>query len=453
MNNNKLTNKTIYSYGLGEFGFNFFNLLVAYYLLIFLTNIQKFPVTQAAAIYSTVQWFEAIAALCCGILVDRVNFKTGKYWPWLIIGSSICSVSTVLFFSKFDVGKDLSVVLFLVFYLLAYFGYDFMWVAYRSLLGVIGKDSVETVSLSVGASQLGTIAGIIFSYLGVKLLGDFSDSATGYTASAAVYGFIMLISMLIVARVAKPYDKVENFSVNKNNSKLSFKEILKTINGPIIPFIVSQIFRYASSTLLFTLIVYHFKYFIGNETIMSSYILIYTVFQFIGFFAVKFFVKRFDKLAIYNVSTLIASALTVLIFLFSERILVFMLLLSVYSFVYSFGAALYMPFITDIADYNEIDRNISGRAFSYSIGSSCMHFASVLGASIASFGLSAIGYNQSLPVQPQDVAYGISALTFLGSAALTAISVIPMYFYKLNGKIMKDIYKKKEGLYYTKQLG
>ena len=445
MEKNKPDNKTIYAYGLGEFGFNFFNLLVAYYLLIFLTDIQKFPVAQSAVIYSTVQWFEAIAALYCGIIIDRVHMKGGKYWHWLIIGSTICAISTIIFFTKFNVGKDLSIVIFMIFYLIAYFGYDFMWVAYRSLLGVIGRDSVGTVSLSVGASQFGTIAGIIFSYVGVKLFNAFSDAATGYTISAAVYGVIMVISMLIVARTAKPYEENENFSAKQEeHSKIFLREILKSLSGPIIPFIVAQILRNASTTLLFTLIIYYFKYFIGNDAMMSSFILLYTIFQFIGFFALRFCVKWFDKLVIYNFSTLIASVLIVMIFLFGNSIWAFMVLMSIYSFVFSFGAALYMPFISDIADYNEVNNNIRGRAFSYSIGSACLRLSSVLGAVIASFGLSLLDYNQSLSVQPQNVVNGLSALTFLGPALLIALSIPPMLFYKLNEKRMKDIYKQKE---------
>ena len=35
---------------------------------------------------------------------------------------------------------------------------------------------------------------------------------------------------------------------------------------------------------------------------------------------------------------------------------------------------------------------------------------------------------------------GITRITFLGTAGLTAISIIPMLFYKLNRDVMEDIY-------------
>lgn len=39
-----------YGYGLGEFGFTFFNFLVAYYLMYYLTDVLCLPMLTAAAI-------------------------------------------------------------------------------------------------------------------------------------------------------------------------------------------------------------------------------------------------------------------------------------------------------------------------------------------------------------------------------------------------------------------
>lgn len=100
--------------------------------------------------------------------MDRMHFKGGRYRPWLILGSVTCAVGLTLFFTKFNISMKLYLIVFPLCYLIAYRGYNFMWVAYCALMGLIGKNHKDSVSLTTAAGQLGTASMLIFSVIGVK---------------------------------------------------------------------------------------------------------------------------------------------------------------------------------------------------------------------------------------------------------------------------------------------
>ena len=196
-----------YGYGLGEFGFTFFNFLVAYYLMYYLTDVLCLPMLTAAAIYSAVQWVEVATMLASGIVIDKAQLKGGKYRPWIIMGSVVCAVSTVIFFTDFHLSKTLSAIIFTIAYFCCYCGYNTMWVAYRTLLNPLCKSAKDSVVIMTSSSQMSSIAGLVFSAVGAKLLYGFASIHTGYTISAIAYGCLMVVCMLIVAHLVKPYDR------------------------------------------------------------------------------------------------------------------------------------------------------------------------------------------------------------------------------------------------------
>ena len=84
---------TVYKYGMGEFGFTFFNSLVAYYLLYYMTDIALIPMAVAGVLYSALQWVEALTSIGAGVLIDNTRLKGGRYRPWLLIGSIVCGTA------------------------------------------------------------------------------------------------------------------------------------------------------------------------------------------------------------------------------------------------------------------------------------------------------------------------------------------------------------------------
>ncbi len=435
----------IYTYGIGEFGSTFFISLVSYYLLFYMTDIARIPLAVAGILYSLLQWVEAFTAIGAGMLIDNKHFRSGRYRPWLLGGSILCMIGTVVFFTKFPVNSTATTVLFAVFYFVSYAGYNCMWIAYRALIGIIGRTSQETVSLTVSGTQLASVSSLIFSYLGVNLLNAFPNPETGYTVSALLYGGIMVLSMVAVFFLAKPYDRDQTLAQRTERSKevITFRDMIRAL-PPLVPYGLSYILSIGASTLLFSCTQYYFKYTVGDETLQSTLITVMTVTRFAGTFIVPWLSGKMDKKNINIMSRVASAVLIALAYFCRGNLTVFFILIGLYSFVIVPGSAMFLPCVSDATDYNEYERGIKARSFLYSVSTTFSYIAQFVGATAASAGLIWVGYDAAIAAVSATTQEGIAIVTFLGTAALTALSVVPMLFYKLDGKTMESVYQKKE---------
>ena len=102
-----------------------------------------------------------------------------------------------------------------------------------------------------------------------------------------------------------------------------------------------------------------------------------------------------------------------------------------------------MPCISDSVDYNLYRKGIQARGFLYAVASTLSYVAQFVGAMAASAGMVLIRYESALPVQSAETLSGIPKITFLGTAALSALSILPMLFHRLNRDVMDSIYREK----------
>ena len=57
-----LSRRTVYGYGLGEFGYSFYLNLISSYLMFYMTDVLLLPTKLTGILYSAVQWVEAATA-------------------------------------------------------------------------------------------------------------------------------------------------------------------------------------------------------------------------------------------------------------------------------------------------------------------------------------------------------------------------------------------------------
>lgn len=436
-----------YSYGLGEFGFSFFLVFISYYLMYFLTDVAKFPTGTAAVIYTLVQWFECLTLLWAGFMMDRLHLKHGKYRPWVLIGGLGCALGMVCFFTKWPIPMSVYTFVFPICYLVAYAGFNLMWVAYRSLMARIGKNQQDTVALTTSAGQLGTVAMLVFSAVGTTLLYSFSNIETGYAVSALIYGVLIVVCCLIVFRMAKPYDGSNLREADTPTyQRISLKNTLKSISGQMIPFFIAFVFRSVVQQIIPALMVYHFTYALHDPSGVQYYMLVYMAAQLLALLVIRPVTNFFGKKRAFLISSLSTTVLLVVAYFFSRNMWVFLAILGVNAFVTTFSASMLPAFITDIADYNEYMLGSKDRSFTMSVGAMVLTVASLVGSAAVAFGLTAIGYSGTLTVVPDEMVLKITQFMLFGGAACALLSVAPMFFYKLNEHTMDQVYARRDEL-------
>lgn len=433
---------TVFAYSLGDFCFTFFIMFIGYYLMYYLTDVIKFPTAAAAAVYTLVQFFETAGILVGGIVIDRVKLKGGRFRPWLLIGGAWCGIMLVFLFTKYNLPERIYLILFPLLYLLTYWGYNFMWVAFRSLPGKISRTQQDVMALAVGSQHGAVAASLIFSLIGVRLLYGFETVATGYTVSSAVYGAIILACMCVVFCVAKPYD---HDSTRQRDGqlikKVPFRENIKCFSGPMLPYFLSSVFRSSVSVAIPALMVYYFNYVLKAENGMALYLSTTSVVQIAAAMVLKPLSEKFSKITIYRMTAALSCCSTLLAFFFGDTVTAFVFFMALNNFWLVIGGGMNYAFITDIADYNEYVRGLQTRGFTVSISGTANTVASLIGGCIASFSLAFIGYDASAAEVSVSLAWNIRLIVTVGASVMTAISLIPFLFYRLNDKKMSEVYK------------
>ncbi len=435
-------NKTVsklysYEYGLGEFGFTFFNFLVAYYLMYYLTDVLCLPMLVAASIYSAVQWVEVMTMLTAGIMIDKIQLKGGKYRPWIVLGSVVCGISTLIFFTDFHLNQTLSAVIFTIAYFCCYCGYNTMWVAYRALLNPLCKSAKDSVVITTASSQMSSVAGLIFSAVGARLLYGFQEIRTGYTVSAICYCSLMVICMLFVAHLVKPFDRTASVT---GEAKVTVKELLRGVNKNTIVFFLAVTFREAVQTIFPTLLVYYFTYTVGHPEWMSIYITTITVTTLVGYTFADKLAVRFGKRSMFLVSSLVSCVALAAINL-TNSLGGFLAMIVIYMFCSIFSGSMIPAFMNDIAVFNEANYGLRGHAFSAAIGGGAIRLSQVVGGALASFGLLCIGYSGS-GAMDADISSKVCGLMTWGSVAVILVSTAIFWFYRLDDKTMEEAYNK-----------
>ncbi len=407
-----------------------------------MTDVLHIPTAAAAVIYTVLQWFEGISMVGAGILVDRLRLPGGTYRPWMVTGAVLCAVSFVIFFCDFHLSAVANIIVFVLFYFLSYIGYNLMWVGYRSLVGPISGSPADNVALTAASSQLGSAAGLVFSFCGEKILRSFSNIQTGYKVSALIYGTVMIAGILVSARVTRRFDNGKKVDEGAGE-KTGLKEFLRSVNQPMVVFFLAVTFREAISTMFPTLLIYYFGYVAGDEGWLSVYLTVTTVTALVGYSFARRFAGSFGKKRMFLVSSVISAGCILMVNFIGKDMRLFMVLMSVHSFCSIFSGAMIPAFMNEIADYNEYTMGVHTRGFIISLGGGAIRCAAVLGGALSGFGLAAAGYKNNAPV-PAGFGTDLTLLMTLGAAGGILLGAFVLTFYKLDDKIMSKIYESRK---------
>lgn len=431
-----------YGYGVGEFGFTFFLMFIAYHLMYYMTDVLMMPTDVAAVTYTTIQWFEGITILLAGVVIDRVHIKWGRYRPWMIGGATVCMICTIAFFIDPNLPVAGDVIYFSVFYFLAYSGYNLMWVSFRSIVGLLSMTAKDNVSLTTSSAQMGGISSLIFSAFGASVLYSFGDLKAGYVFCAAAVGLLMVGGMIVSITVCKKYDNSQTQLADDRKEKMTFRQMLRSINKPVVILFIAVAFSGSASTLLPSLLVYYFSYVMGNAGLLSVYMLVVSFSTLLGQTVAEQVARIFGKQKMYIVGCCISLAAILSINFVGSNVVAFMVLMGIEAFARIFSGTMIPAFMNEIADYNAHVKGLRTRSFIISLGGTAIRMASIIGGALASFGLSFLGYEASMAATPEFCTNLTRLMTF--SAALcVGLAAIVFLFYPLKAKVMDAIYAEK----------
>ena len=194
-------------YGFGGMFLNTFYLMfLAYYRLFFLTNVLMLDTYVAATINSISVWINVGTMVLAGIIVDSTNLKWGKFRSWVPIGGVMVTIAFPLMFANLGLSTGAAAVMFVVMFAIQSIGYNTLWVAERSLVGPMSRNTADATALATYAQQGSTIGGFIYGLVGTRILAFWGTGPNSYALTGLTFGLFILAGTFLIFFMTKKYD-------------------------------------------------------------------------------------------------------------------------------------------------------------------------------------------------------------------------------------------------------
>lgn len=436
-------------YSFGGFGSNLLFVFTTSFLMYFYTDVFKISPAAVGTVFLVVRMIDAFLDPMLGMLTDRTKSRWGIYRPWLIFGSPLLAMTTLLLFTA----PDLSPSGKIAYAIAVYVGYSFVSsivnIPYHALSAVISNDPGPRNWLVTAKNFMGNLGSLAVSGSVLPLVAFFGSGQKGWFFATLLFSVSTIISYWLCAHGSKAYDNSEviaNKSANSHNAHPPLKEQIKLIsqNGPLLALLIATGVKTAAMIINSGVAIYYWQYNIGRQDLYSQLFIWGTLLSIPVYFVVPSLVKRFGKKNVLNVSciiTIIPSA--ILLMTPSEYVTLIFILSVLVKVLIPFTALLPWMMIPDCVDYGKWKTGFSGSATVHSTMIFTNKVGSAVGGMLSGTLLAAVGYVAGQQQNPA-VLNMINNMYFLVPIIGFAFSAIVIWkFYSISNtfysKIVKEI--------------
>lgn len=440
-----ITRGEITAYGVGGMGANILTMLINTYALYFMTDVAGLSVSVAGLIVSLSIIFDAVTDPLVAFLEDKTSGRFGRYHPYLIIGSPISAVATVMLFFKIPAEGNAAAVYYLCVYCLYKLGYTMTSMARHGLTATLSSDRATRNTIVTVGKLFATPVGLLLSFAHqiVKQAGE-GNEAQGWFMMTALCGVIMVATMWISSHAARRFDNAEisaTTSRNEKGEKLRVSDILRAVKGNKALFCLMLAYstnafadKFVSSNQQ-----YYAKYYLENMKFISLTGTISTILTVPMFLLVLWLSRRIPKCKIFLYATILHLVFPVLLLCgFSHNfyvMVVSMALSKITALTCTMCMQIMMP---DCVDYGYQISGVVAAGAVASVLTFTDKLVQALGSTVSTAVLDAAGYVPNV-AQPAEVLTAIILLLAIPTIFSDVCSIIGMRLYPI-----KSVDKKKK---------
>ena len=262
MSKEKLTIGTKLGYGVCDLGGNLYFTVIAFWLLNYFTDTVGISAGLTGIIIMIGKIWDAVTDPLVGFLSDRTNSRWCRRRPYLLFGSVPLFVAMVVMFTSPRIDNQAWEFVWGVgvFCLLSTV-YTVVNIPYSSLTPELTKDFHEKTSLNgyrFGFAVLGTLLG---AGAALPIVNAFATERTGFMVMGAIFGGVMTITALITFfSVREPSHQTREIQTNFLES---YRHVIK--NRPFRRILFTYAMHIVGVTMVSGILVYFFKYIMGDE--------------------------------------------------------------------------------------------------------------------------------------------------------------------------------------------
>ena len=261
------------------------------------------------------------------------------------------------------------------------------------------------------------------------------NEAKGFQGTMVVFGIMAIIMFLTTFYTTK--ERVSPPKEQKTNVKNDVKDLLT--NKPWLVLLCVGIISLAYVAIRYGSIMYYFKHYIGDESLVSAFLVSGTIVTIISISFTEKLCNRFGKKKVVIVSQIITGTFTALFFFVDKSNITAIFALNIIvSLASGPPAPILFAMYTDTASYSEWKNNRRATGLIMSASTMAQKFGLTIGAALAGWILAYYGFKANT-TQTTDATFGILLMVSLIPAAGSFIVAGIMNFYQLDNKTMDKI--------------
>ena len=226
--NQRLSKLTLFAYGCGDFASNLCWTFIGSYLSVFYTDVVGLTPVIASAIMLIAKIWDGINDPMFGAIAERTRSKYGRFRPYILFGSPILALFSVLAFTKFGSGTT-AIIWSAVTYIGCGMLYTVVNLSYGSLSTVMTMNQDDAAQLNSYRMMGTNISSVLLNAVTAPLLMHFSGNSQSYTATSYTYVAILYAVCALPLFYFVFRNCHEVVSVPANATRVPLKESIKSV--------------------------------------------------------------------------------------------------------------------------------------------------------------------------------------------------------------------------------
>ncbi|MCP1103339.1 GPH family glycoside/pentoside/hexuronide:cation symporter [Aequitasia blattaphilus] len=441
----KLARKEVWGYSSIDFAMNLVFQCIALYISYFYTDIFGIRPGHVAILFAVSRLWDAINDPLMGTICERLSFKKGKYWIYIMWGAIPFGVAAVLTYTTPDFSYGMKLVWAAITYNLLNMLYTFIIQPYISAASLMTNDQNERTRLQSTRMMLAQSGGVVCAIMLPNLSGfltKYMTLAQGYMVTTAIMAAVMVIILLwgshqIIERVPAP-------PVDPNN-KANIKDVFRLLFtvGPVFIMFLLFLGVYTLSQVQSTMGAYYIKYYAGREDMLSWFSMMMMLPSVAGVPCVPWLTRRIKKKGTVMLGLVLAAIGALVLYFMPPGALGGMLAArAITSFGYGILMGILWSIITDPVEYADWKTGKRYTAIVMTLIGLGIKFAMIIGGSLPTAVMESAGYVAN-EVQTEAVVQTIRNLTTLLPLAVIGVTIVIFgIFYRLDEETVSDIQQK-----------
>lgn len=410
------------SYGGFFLGQNIIYVIPFQFLTYFYTEYVGLSLTDTALLLLLAKVWDSINDPIMGAIVDKCNFKRGKYLPWLKYVTYLLPVSLLLMFLNFDAPYLVKLIYAYITYIIYDMVYTISDSPIFSLSTVMTSDTYERDMLMSYGRLAAAVAAITSAvFMSIK-------ASAGWTFSVAIYCGLAFLVMLPLQFFAKERIKFQR------SEELSFIDIFKYLfkNKYLLIYYIGYMAIGTTNTLQI-MAVYFANSNLGDESMVTvimgvSILPVILIAPFL-----PGLIKKFGKKKLTVYSSIATIFLCLIQYVTGYHNLILFLFIAALRVVFmQIPLMLYGMFTADCIEYGAYISGERTEGLAFSIQTFVTKLSAAFCNTLCLVLLSFYGYVEQAPEQTETALQGIWDIMSLVPMIGFIIMIIIMKFYKLD---------------------